>query len=79
MIGIHMTDRPIHCEADARAGNAALLDLFWFDLLARGIWIAKRGMMALSIALDDKDADKLAAAVEDFADTRAPLFEGVRR
>ncbi|HTV88577.1 MAG TPA: aspartate aminotransferase family protein [Stellaceae bacterium] len=79
MIGVHMTDRPIRNETDARQGNAALLDLFWFDLLARGIWFAKRGMMALSIALDDNDCDKLAAAVEEFADTRAPLFEGSRR
>jgi glutamate-1-semialdehyde 2,1-aminomutase len=76
MIGVHMTERPIRSETDAKQGNAALLDLFYFDLLARGIWFAKRGMMALSIALDETDTDKLAAAVEDFADTRAGLFEG---
>ncbi|MGC2414340.1 MAG: aminotransferase class III-fold pyridoxal phosphate-dependent enzyme [Stellaceae bacterium] len=74
MIGVHMTDAPIHSAADAAKGNAGLLDLFYFDLLARGIWIAKRGMMALSIALDDADADKLIAAVEEFAETRASLF-----
>jgi glutamate-1-semialdehyde 2,1-aminomutase len=74
MIGVHMTDRPIRSEADAKAGNAALLDLFYFDLVARGIWFAKRGMMALSIALDDDDADKLVAAVEEFAESRGRLF-----
>ena len=30
-------------------------------------------MIALSIALDDADADKLVAAVEEFAETRAPV------
>ena len=79
MIGVHMTDAPIRNEADALQGNAELLDLFYFDLLARGVWFAKRGMMALSIALDQADADKLVAAVEDFCDTRAPLFEGAHR
>jgi glutamate-1-semialdehyde 2,1-aminomutase len=79
MIGVHMTDRPIRSETDAKQGNAALLDLFWFDLLARGVWLAKRGMMALSIALDETDANQLAAAVADFADARAPLFEEGRR
>jgi glutamate-1-semialdehyde 2,1-aminomutase len=74
MIGVHVTDQPICCEADAAQGHAGLLDLFYFDLLARGIWIAKRGMMALSIALDDTDAAQLVAAVEEFAETRAPLF-----
>src|SRR5436853_371221 len=78
MIGVHMTDRPIRSAAAAAKGNGALLELFYFDLVARGIWFAKRGMMALSIALDDADGDKLVAAVEEFADTRAPLFEGGR-
>jgi glutamate-1-semialdehyde 2,1-aminomutase len=77
MLGVHMTDRPIRSAADAAQGNAVLLDLFYFDLIARGIWFAKRGMMALSIALDQDDAGKLLAAVEDFAETRAPLFERV--
>jgi glutamate-1-semialdehyde 2,1-aminomutase len=74
MMSVHMTDRPIRSEKDAANGCAALRDLFWFDLVARGIWFAKRGMFALSIALDDGDADRLADAVEDFAQTRAPLF-----
>jgi glutamate-1-semialdehyde 2,1-aminomutase len=74
MIGVHMTATPIRNAADAARGHAGLLDLFYFDLVARGIWFAKRGMMALSIALDEADADKLVAAVEEFAESRAPLF-----
>jgi glutamate-1-semialdehyde 2,1-aminomutase len=77
MIGVHMTAAPIRSAADAAKGHAGLLDLFYFDLIARGIWFAKRGMMALSIALDEADADKLVAAVEEFAETRAPLFGGL--
>jgi glutamate-1-semialdehyde 2,1-aminomutase len=78
MLGVHMTAAPIRSAADAAKGHAGLLDLFYFDLLARGVWFAKRGMMALSIALDDVDADKLVATVEEFAETRAPLFGGVQ-
>jgi glutamate-1-semialdehyde 2,1-aminomutase len=77
MIAVHMTDRPIRSQDDAEKGNAQLRDVFYFDLLARGIWFAKRGMFALSIALDEKDGDKLVEAVEEFAETRAPLFDGV--
>jgi len=77
MIGVHMTDLPIHNAADAAKGHAGLLELFYFDLVARGIWFAKRGMMALSIALDAADGDRLVAAVEEFAETRAPLFGGM--
>jgi glutamate-1-semialdehyde 2,1-aminomutase len=75
MLSVHMTNGPIRSQADAERGNGALRDLFYFDLLARGIWFAKRGMFALSIALDEADGDKLVEAVEEFAQTRAPLFE----
>jgi len=74
MLSVHMTDQPVRSQEDAERGNGALRDLFWFDLTARGIWFAKRGMFALSIALDEDDGEKLADAVEEFAQTRAPLF-----
>ncbi|HZU90642.1 MAG TPA: aspartate aminotransferase family protein [Stellaceae bacterium] len=74
MMAVHMTRAPIRTPADAAQGHAKLRDLFYFDMLARGVWIAKRGMIALSIALDDRDCDRFVAAVEDFAETRAPLF-----
>jgi glutamate-1-semialdehyde 2,1-aminomutase len=77
MFAVHMTRAPIRNADDAAKGDAGLRDLFWFDLTARGVWFAKRGMFALSIALDEADADKLLAAVEEFAETRAPLFAGI--
>jgi len=77
MLSVHMTDRPVRSQEDAERGNAALRDLFWFDLTTRGIWFAKRGMFALSIALEEADGDRLAEAVEDFAQTRAPLFAAI--
>jgi glutamate-1-semialdehyde 2,1-aminomutase len=77
MIGVHMRGGKVNNAADAAKGHAGLLELFYFDLTARGIWFAKRGMMALSIALDDADGDKLVAAVEEFVETRAPLFSGL--
>jgi glutamate-1-semialdehyde 2,1-aminomutase len=77
MIAVHMRDGTIENAADAAKGHAGLLELFYFDLVARGIWFAKRGMMALSVALDEADADHLVGAVEEFAETRAPLFAGL--
>jgi glutamate-1-semialdehyde 2,1-aminomutase len=76
MFSVHMTDRPVRSQEDAERGNAALRDLFYFDLVAHGIWFAKRGMFALSIALAEQDGDRLVGAVDEFAQTRAPLFHG---
>jgi glutamate-1-semialdehyde 2,1-aminomutase len=77
MLGVHMTGLPLRSAADLKMSHGGLKDLFYFDLTARGIWFAKRGFMALSLALDDVDADRLAAAVEEFAETRALLFHGL--
>jgi glutamate-1-semialdehyde 2,1-aminomutase len=74
MLSVHMTDAPIRSEEDVLKGSAPLRDLFYFDLLAAGIWFAKRGFFALSLTLNAADGDKLAAAVEEFAESRAPLF-----
>jgi glutamate-1-semialdehyde 2,1-aminomutase len=74
MMAVHMTDAPIRTPADAAKGNAGLRDLFYFDMLARGVWIAKRGMIALSVALDAADGERFLAAVAEFAESRAPLF-----
>jgi glutamate-1-semialdehyde 2,1-aminomutase len=78
MIGVHMRGGAIENAADAAEGHAGLLELFYFDLTARGIWFAKRGMMALSIALDEADGHHLVGAVEEFVETRAPLFGGLQ-
>jgi hypothetical protein len=51
------------------ASAAKVLNAAATRLVARGIWFAKRGMMALSIALDEADAGKLVAAVERWGDT----------
>jgi glutamate-1-semialdehyde 2,1-aminomutase len=77
MLAVHMADGPIRSAEESERGNGALRDLFYFDLLARGVWFAKRGMFALSIALDDADGDKLVDAVEEFAQTRVPLFQSI--
>jgi glutamate-1-semialdehyde 2,1-aminomutase len=76
MFSVHMTHRPVRSQEDAERGNAALQDLFYFDLVAHGIWFAKRGMFALSIVLNEADDNKLVDAVAEFAQTRAPLFHG---
>jgi glutamate-1-semialdehyde 2,1-aminomutase len=78
MIAVHMRGGAIENAADAAEGHVGLLELFYFDLVARGIWFAKRGMMALSVALDEADGDHLIGAVEEFAETRAPLFGGLQ-
>lgn len=70
MLAVHFADWPISDEADADRGNQDLKELFFFDLLDRGVYIARRGMIVLSLAQDEAAFARLEGAVEDFVRLR---------
>lgn len=48
--------------------------LFYFDLLNDGIWIARRGMITVSLPIGQSEIDKLEASVSEFISSRATLL-----
>jgi glutamate-1-semialdehyde 2,1-aminomutase len=46
-----------------------LLDLFYFHMLDRRVWIARRGMINLSLPVGDAECDHLVRAVQGFVDS----------
>ncbi|WP_394822433.1 aspartate aminotransferase family protein [Pendulispora albinea] len=75
MLTVHFTDRPVRSGADVAAGDAALKELFFFEMLAHGIYFARRGMMALSLPIGDLECDRLASAVESFLTRHRALLQ----
>jgi glutamate-1-semialdehyde 2,1-aminomutase len=76
MIGVHFTDGEIAGEKDVERGSAELTELFFFDLLARGFYIARRGAIVGSLVTGEAECDGLAAAIESFLTDRADLLRG---
>jgi glutamate-1-semialdehyde 2,1-aminomutase len=74
MLAVHALRGPVRSPADAARGDAKLKELFFFDMLAHGIWLARRGMFALSLPIGDAECDLLAAAVEEFLASRKSLL-----
>jgi len=74
MLNVHMCSGPIHNPADTARANKDLADLFFFELLAKGFWLARRGMIVLSLTNTDADCDQLSAAVESFVDQYRSLL-----
>ena len=74
MLSVHFRRGPIRNAADAAAGDQKLKELFFFDMLAAGLWLARRGMMALSLPIGDAECDRLAGAVEEFLSSRRSLL-----
>ncbi|MBY0329729.1 MAG: aminotransferase class III-fold pyridoxal phosphate-dependent enzyme [Acetobacteraceae bacterium] len=76
MVNVHFRLGPIerpYRQTDAEEG---LRELFFLDMLAAGIYLARRGMAALSLPVTDADCARYVAVVEEFVATRRPLLAG---
>lgn len=70
----HFRAGPIDRPYSATAEEDGLRELFFFDMLERGIYLARRGMVALSLPVTDKDLERFTAAVTEFVQARGPLL-----
>jgi glutamate-1-semialdehyde 2,1-aminomutase len=74
MFAVHFTARPPTNAAEADRADPRRGELFFLDLLERGIHVARRGMVALSLAVGDAECDLFVAAVEAFLADRRELL-----
>jgi glutamate-1-semialdehyde 2,1-aminomutase len=74
IMGIHFVAGQLRNAKDAAKSDPRLRELFYLHMLEEGIWIARRGMMALSLAMSQDDLDKVFAAVESFVDRGGHLL-----
>lgn len=74
MLAVHTMRGPVVTPADAAKSDQKLKELFFFDMLAQGIWLARRGMMTLCLPIGDAECDKLTNAVEEFLSSRRALL-----
>ena len=74
MLAVHATREPVDDPAAAAKADPKLKELFFFDMLARGIWLARRGMMTLSLPVADAECDALVAAVQGFLSARRSML-----
>jgi glutamate-1-semialdehyde 2,1-aminomutase len=75
MMTAHATARPIRTAADIASGSQDAKELFFFDMMAAGIWIARRGFVALNIMIGEPEGDRFVAAVEEFVTARKALLQ----
>ncbi len=56
------------------AEDAAARELFFLDMLERGFYLARRGMVALSLEIGEAETQRFTAAVAEFAATHAAVL-----
>jgi glutamate-1-semialdehyde 2,1-aminomutase len=76
MLNVHFREGPVTAPYKASPAEDKLRELFFFDMLAAGIYLARRGMAALSLPVAEADCTRYLAAVEEFIAARRPLLAG---
>ncbi|UFN49973.1 aspartate aminotransferase family protein [Roseomonas sp. OT10] len=75
LMNIHFTARPIRNPSDA-ACDGRLRDLFFFDMVESGIYLARRGLIALMLPVGDAEEARFLAALDAFIARRQPHLMG---
>ncbi|MCS6889999.1 MAG: aminotransferase class III-fold pyridoxal phosphate-dependent enzyme [Rhodovarius sp.] len=76
MLCVHFREGPIERPYTATPREEALRELFFLDMMEAGIYLARRGMMTLSLPLADADIERAVAAVAEFVALRRGLIAG---
>jgi len=74
LMNLHATNRAVRRPADLAGSDLRVKDLLFFALLERGVFIARRGLMALSLPFGDAEADRFVAALDDALATHQPVL-----
>lgn len=74
MVQPHFRLGPILRPYTATAQEDGLRELFFLDMMKAGIYIARRGMVALSLPVGEAELLRYSAAVEEFCASRKPLM-----
>jgi glutamate-1-semialdehyde 2,1-aminomutase len=70
LMTVHFQTGQVRCAHDIQP-QPALRELFHLTMIDDGFHVARRGMIALSLAVADQELDAFVAAVERFADQSA--------
>jgi glutamate-1-semialdehyde 2,1-aminomutase len=76
---VHFHDRPIIRPPDGEASDPRARALFHLDMLERGFYLARRGFISPSLALEPEDHATFAAAFEEFLDAYGSILSNEGR
>ena len=71
---LHALTGAVRSADDTARSDDRAKALIFFDLLARGVFMARRGFMALSLPFDDAAADTLVDAMQEVVQRRRALL-----
>jgi len=73
LMTVHFQQPPI-TRTEEMAPDSGLKELFFFDMLAAGFYLARRGMLALSLEIGSDELEGFSDAVKNFVERRRRLL-----
>lgn len=74
LMNLHPVSGPVHRIEDIADADDRMKELLFLDLLERGFYVARRGFIALSLAVTDEDLERFVSALDDFLTLRKPVL-----
>jgi glutamate-1-semialdehyde 2,1-aminomutase len=79
VMNVHPAKEPINRPGDVAGRDRRLRELYFFDLLSDGIYIAYRGLVALTLPIDEIELAQFLRATERFLARRGHLFTSAQK
>ncbi|MEM9105973.1 MAG: aminotransferase class III-fold pyridoxal phosphate-dependent enzyme, partial [Pseudomonadota bacterium] len=76
LMNLHPVRGPVRRMDDIEEADDRIKELLFLDLLDRGFYVARRGFIALSLAVSDAHLDRFVSAMDDFVTIRKPILPG---
>lgn len=73
LMTLHFSSTAIRSAADVQQSVAELRELFFFDMLRRGFFLAQRGMISLMTVTSKDELKNFVEAVKEFLEERQDL------
>ena len=70
LLNVHPVAHAIRSSEDLANADDRLCELFFLDMLEHGFYLARRGMIALSLAVTDTDIDNFVTTVGEWIGER---------
>jgi glutamate-1-semialdehyde 2,1-aminomutase len=78
LMTLHADDQPLRNVSDGAGSDPRIKDLLYFALLERGVFMARRGFIALSLHFGDAEAEQLTTALNGVLATHRDVLPAVR-
>jgi len=79
LMTLHATDCPLRCYADLADTDPRIKDLIYFGLLERGVFMARRGFVALSLPFGDAELELFVATLDEVLRAYAEVLPATAR